>query len=313
MALVRRPEPTPPPEWAATVGYLTELKQDPVVAPAWWSSDTALFGDLETPSLDTSGSGQEVERIARKEPTKLFFHLIMAGGGRFQAAGRPRSYLAPGMGFFTIRPWLPRHFVPDESTGWTVGWVGIHHPYLVHRVGLSMRTRGPLVTVSPGDPLAAHTVRLIRGAIRKDFRDPLDVELALFEFVLAWEKLTLDAGEGSAEARELREQTRARIMARLPEPASVESLAAEGGMNRACFSRRFRDLTGMTPARFAASVRIDEAARMLRETDFPQKRVAAACGFVSVTHFCKVFRQWHHLSPRTYRHLFREPGRSPVA
>jgi len=72
-------------------------------------------------------------------------------------------------------------------------------------------------------------------------------------------------------------------------------------MSRGHFSLRFRALTGLTPGRYATQVRVDEAARMLRETRDPMKSVAAACGFANANHFSKVFRRFQHLGPLSYR------------
>ena len=91
----------------------------------------------------------------------------------------------------------------------------------------------------------------------------------------------------------------------MPRAIGVNTLAAEFGMTRSHFSHCFRELTGQTPAHFATTVRVHEAARMLRETQAPLKAIADDCGFANPSHFCKVFRRFHHLSPATYRQIMR--------
>jgi transcriptional regulator GlxA family with amidase domain len=81
----------------------------------------------------------------------------------------------------------------------------------------------------------------------------------------------------------------------------VSSLATEYGMSRTHFSHFFRTRTGLTPARFAAEVRIHHATRLLQATPTPLGQIAHDCGFANANYFCKVFRRFQHMSPVAYR------------
>jgi two-component system response regulator YesN len=72
-------------------------------------------------------------------------------------------------------------------------------------------------------------------------------------------------------------------------------------MSRTHFSHYFRSQTGLTPARFAAEVRVHQATRMLLDTREPLKQIADRCGFSDANYFCKVFRRFQHMSPAAYR------------
>jgi transcriptional regulator GlxA family with amidase domain len=88
---------------------------------------------------------------------------------------------------------------------------------------------------------------------------------------------------------------------RLPKFIGVDALAAEFGMSRSHFTHSFRLHTGLTPAHFSTEVRVNEAARMLLETNALLKNIADACGFTSANHFGKVFRRLRQLSPSSFR------------
>jgi len=145
----------------------------------------------------------------------------------------------------------------------------------------------------------------VRGAIKKDFRDRFDVELAMWEFVLAYERWAHETRDSAGEGQRLLDDVRARIVAGLPRAIGVAALAAEYGMSRSHFSHLFRTRTGLTPAHYAIEVRIHEAARLLRETRSPLKVIAGACGFANANHFSKVFRRYQHTSPPAYRRATR--------
>jgi AraC-like DNA-binding protein len=164
---------------------------------------------------------------------------------------------------------------------------------------------GPLIEVAPDRPLAAIAVRLMRGAIKKDFRDRYELELSLFEFLVACEQAAQTPRDNSGEGERLIEEIRLRVVARLPDALDVATLASEYGMSRTHFSHLFKARTGMSPAHFATEVRVHQATRLLLETKLPLKQIAMQCGFADANYFCKVFRRCQHLSPQSYRRALR--------
>jgi AraC-like DNA-binding protein len=237
---------------------------------------------------------------AENEPV-LYCQLTMAGWGCFQLAGQTPQRVRPGNAFFSTAPSRDRCYVPAQSPGWTFGWINLHHPYLVARITKLVAVAGPRFDVSPDSRLVTSALRLIRGAIKKDFCDPFEVELELFRFVQACEQWALSVPTDLSGRQRLLDEVRSRIVASLPDAIEVEPLAAGYGMSRCHFSRFFRSQTGMTPAHFATEVRVHEAVRMLLNTREPLKRIADACGFANANHFGKVFRRFRHLSPKAYR------------
>jgi len=301
----RHPGPIAPAPWARALAHLTELSRAPLPAPAWWTPATAFFGSIETRTDPNSYHWDGMKRLGHRDAPLAIFQFTLAGWGHFQNYGQPPRRVPPGKGFFAVIPSRHRYCLPDESPGWTFGWIGIYHPYLLARITRQVAARGPLVESPPDGALTASALRLVRGAIKKDFRDRFEVELALFEFVLAYERWANQPNDSSGEGQRLVEAVRSRIVASLPKAFAVDALAAEYGMSRSHFSHFFRARTGLTPARFATEVRIHEATRLLLDTRAPMKRIADACGFANANHFCKVFRRFQHLSPAAYRQAIR--------
>lgn len=294
--------PAPPPEWASALHQLADLSRAPTPAPSWWTPKTAFFGSIETRTDPASYRWDGMKRLGPRDPPLFFFQLTMAGWGHFQLYGQAPRRVSPGTGFFALIPSRHRYYLPEDSPGWTFGWIGIYHPYLLARVKKQVATSGPLVDAPPDGALTASTLRLVRGAIKKDFRDPFEVELALFDFVLAYERWAQQARDSSGEGQRLLDAVRSLVIASLPKAIGVETLAAKYGMSRSHFSHFFQARTGLTPAHFATEVRIHEAARLLLDTRAPLKQIAEGCGFANTSHFCRVFRCFQHLSPASYRH-----------
>ena len=262
---------------------------------------TAYFGSIETRTDPSSYYWDGMKRLGRMDTPLFAFQITLAGWGHFQLYGQRPRRVAPGTAFIALMPSRHRYYLPEDSPGWTFGWISIYHPYLLARMTALLAATGPLVDVAPDGPLAAIAMRLMRGAIKKDFRDRFEVELALFEFLVACEQCAQRTRDNSREGQRLLETVRSRVVASLPSSVDVNALAAEHGMSRTHFSHFFRALTGLTPARFAVEVRIHRATHMLLDTRAPLKQIAEDCGFANANYFCKVFRRFQHMSPASYR------------
>jgi len=305
----RNAGPQPPPAWAATLHQLTLLSRKPVPSPAWWTPKTAFFGSIETRMDPTSYHWDGMKRLGRGDPPLFAFQLTLAGWGHFQLYGQPPRRVTPGTAFIALMPSRHRYYLPVDSPGWTFAWISIYHPYLLARITKQVAATGPLMEVAPDGLLAATSLRLVRGAIKKDFRNRFEVELSLFEFLLACEESAQQVRDSSRDSpdkgQRLLEAVRSRVVASLPKALDVQALAADYGMSRTHFSHFFRRRSGLTPAHFSTEVRVHEAARLLLETRTPLKQIADACGFANANHFCKVFRRIQHVSPKSYRRTLR--------
>lgn len=288
-------------DWAPLLAQLVQASRAPNPGPRWWTPTQAFFGSVETRTDPSHYYWDGMKRIGRHAHPLVFFQFTLAGWGCFELYGRSPQRIPPGSGFFAVVPSRHRYYLPEGSPGWTFGWLGIHHQYLVQRIAAQVAVSGPFVTMRPDDPLAASAARLVRGAFQKDFRDRFDVEMALFGLVIAYERLAHNVADPEGERERLLENLRARVMADPSHPLGVDRVAAECGMSRSHFSHHLKARTGLSPARFMTEVRIQEAARLLVQTRTPLKQIAAACGFTSVNHFGKVFRRFQHLTPAAYR------------
>lgn len=90
----------------------------------------------------------------------------------------------------------------------------------------------------------------------------------------------------------------------LHETLTVDSLAAQVQMSPRNFSRRFREHTGVSPAKWILARRLDESRRLLETTEMPISQVAEACGFVSPVTFRQNFVQAYDTTPTAYRQHF---------
>ena len=82
---------------------------------------------------------------------------------------------------------------------------------------------------------------------------------------------------------------------------SVADLASQMFLSRNYFSKLFRQTTGMSVSTFLKQLRINEACRLLLESDRGISDIAAYCGFQDIKHFYVAFRSQTGMTPGEYR------------
>lgn len=92
--------------------------------------------------------------------------------------------------------------------------------------------------------------------------------------------------------------------ARLDQPLSVKSLAAEAAMSERTFLRHFEAATGQSPAAWLRSERINRAKDLLETTPTALAEIADQCGFQSPETFRSVFRRTVGVAPAGFRMRF---------
>ncbi|RSS53787.1 AraC family transcriptional regulator [Streptomyces sp. WAC01280] len=88
-------------------------------------------------------------------------------------------------------------------------------------------------------------------------------------------------------------------------PWTVERLAAEAGLSRAPFARRFAALVGRPPLAYLTWWRMTLAERLLRTTDAPLRTVAEQVGYGTEFAFSAAFKRVHGSAPGGYRRAAR--------
>lgn len=82
---------------------------------------------------------------------------------------------------------------------------------------------------------------------------------------------------------------------------TVDTLCALHNMSRSSFYNKLKSLTGSSPADYVRTIRLQVAARLLKEGDASITEVAEQTGFCDAKYFREVFRKHYGVSPSEYR------------
>ncbi|GEO58359.1 helix-turn-helix transcriptional regulator [Companilactobacillus bobalius] len=85
------------------------------------------------------------------------------------------------------------------------------------------------------------------------------------------------------------------------EKITLEGLAISANVSKSECLRCFKTTLQMTPYEYLIEYRLNQAAKMLQETDLPINVIATKSGFPQASHFTEVFKNKTGQTPRKYR------------
>ena len=81
---------------------------------------------------------------------------------------------------------------------------------------------------------------------------------------------------------------------------NVDALAEDVGISRAQLHRKMKEITGISSGKFLRNLRMEQAARLLREGKVNSSQVADRVGYADQAHFSTAFRTHFGVSPSEY-------------
>ena len=91
------------------------------------------------------------------------------------------------------------------------------------------------------------------------------------------------------------------LSSRLDKSVSIEEMAAQVGMSRAVFHRKFKQATTMSPIQFVKSMRLNNAAMKIAG-GMNVNEAAMKVGYVSSSQFSREFKRMYGQSPKQWSH-----------
>ena len=85
------------------------------------------------------------------------------------------------------------------------------------------------------------------------------------------------------------------------EEIDLDAVARNNGFSRASFFRKWKTIFHVSPVQYILNLKIETAARLLRETDLPIQKIVQEINFSGTTAFHKKFYQTHGMTPKEYR------------
>lgn len=228
----------------------------------------------------------------------------VSGRGRLRYEDRA-LFVEPGQALLAHLPHDHRHFVEDGER-WEFFYVTLSGQAAVLRIRDIIAKNGPIVTLNAQSRALKHAIEAATAALKNRIESPVKASELARAIVTALHDETI----GEVANPELSSRARRAFVfdveqfcwQNLSRPIGVEDMARVARMSRYHFSRQFERARGISPGRYLASLRLDEARRLLTGGGRTVKEVAERCGYGDANYFCKVFRRNFGVSPGTLKY-----------
>lgn len=90
------------------------------------------------------------------------------------------------------------------------------------------------------------------------------------------------------------------------EDISSSNICTEFGYTESHLCRLFKKHTGVTISKYVQTLRIENAKKLLQETDMDISRISETCGFLDFSYFCRCFKSFVRFSPSDFRKKMKE-------
>ena len=97
------------------------------------------------------------------------------------------------------------------------------------------------------------------------------------------------------------EAIKAYLAQRVEENVRLEDISSEFDYSRSFLNKRFRDKTGKSLAAYAMQLKIEEAKRLIRETDRNFAQISEQLSFENPQYFSRVFKRCTGMTPTEFR------------
>lgn len=91
------------------------------------------------------------------------------------------------------------------------------------------------------------------------------------------------------------------VQSHLGECIKVQDMARRAHLSEAHFAREFKNTLGETPLAYVTRCRVEQAQRLLKNSDLKVGEIADRVGLRNASHFAKVFREHVGVTPSRYR------------
>lgn len=227
---------------------------------------------------------------------------ITEGSGTFESASQPKTAITPGT-IFMLFPEEWHTYRPDIQVGWTQYWIGFKGINMDERVRQRFfEKESPIFTVGLNDELVSLFMRAIEVA---------DHENAYFQQMLAGIVnymvgliYQLDKNNRlNQDAHVVQQINQARIIMHenIESSMTVQEVAQTVGMSYSSFRTNFKEYTGLSPASYFQSLKLQRAQDLLRMTTLSIKEIAYRLEFESPDYFSTLFRKKTGKRPSDFR------------
>ncbi|WP_079913076.1 AraC family transcriptional regulator [Paenibacillus sp. 32352] len=238
--------------------------------------------------------------LERTDGPLLLFQYTLEGEGIYENGGNTYRIEA-GRAFMAEIPGNHRYYFPEDSSCWSFIFVLLRPSLILPNWEEAIRRLGET-------PYLQQTSRPIRflehiweEANAGRITEPYTASSYMYQFVSELCRLaSAPDGEGQKWPVKIKEAA-AFLESHYDRMISLDQLSEQLGLSKYHLLRTFTATVGISPNDYLNRVRIEQAMRLLHQTDWSVEEIAERVGYSSGSYFIKVFRKVTGRTPGSFR------------
>ena len=228
------------------------------------------------------------------------------GEGVFRSAHLPETKIKTG-DIFLLFPGEWHTYHPSGTKGWKSYWIGFKGKNIDDRVKAGfLSPEKPIYHVGFSNEILA----LYEEAYKTAQEEAAYSQQTLAGIVnhLIGTMYSLERNivlNKNTQHVDLINKGRLRIRETLEEAVSIQDISQELGISYSSFRKLFKEYTGMAPAMYQQSLRLQRAKELLSTTDESIKEIAYRLNFESPDYFSAKFKNQTGMKPSDFRNMTR--------
>lgn len=253
-------------------------------------------------------AGHSDDGIIHEKKTP-FFIIAQAVSGRYEVSSALGHVTAAGKQVFLMPPNISMRIVHHGAQpGSRMDYRYVHlHASIFEAVDVFRFFEFPAVSDNESGKVLGELIEELIFDEQDKRMDPIRISAKTMELGYRILNLLLNLGQPGVNRLTLDGMTQELapvflyIRDSMAEPITLDDLIACSNLSRTSLFYKFKTCLNKTPMEYVKYVRLREAYNRLRTTSDTVGEIAEYCGFLSLAHFCREFKQEFHMTPLTVR------------
>ena len=236
--------------------------------------------------------------------TEYLLHYILKGKGTYQVDGK--TYHLGKHESFIIYPHEITCYEADKEDPWTYIWIGFDGIKAETCLNYSSFSKENRVCSFDCEDILLESINGMLNASQLTYANDLKRESYLLSFLSA---LIHEKHDSICQIEEVHdypyhvyvEHALEFIDHNYEKNIKINDIAYYIGISRSYLSNIFKKNLSLSPQEYLVNYRLDKACGLLKTTTLPVSIIASKVGYDDPLTFSKVFKNFHDVSPSTYR------------
>jgi len=236
----------------------------------------------------------------REDPETYIFQYTLAGQGEIVVKG-VRHQLEAGDGFFISIPQDCRYFLPKDSLSWSFIFITLKGSEAKRCWEDINENYGYVFNMKETASLIQNLMAIYDETSEGKIQNGYQTSSKAFEFITHvydhFEKFDTSKPQITPDIEAAIEFIKSNYF----KPIALYEIAEVAELSKFYFVKKFKDQTNLAPLAYLNQYRMEKSLYLLQHTTKKIKDISMELGFSDSNYFCKVFRNYMHVSPGEFR------------